>query len=96
MKAVSGATAGLQRRTNLIWWKETLYSPSARVSYRSMIGVCFTLIGILGIWSGGENIGWPSVPGTILQSERIGMGDHQSSTIVAEFKVGPYWYHLRP
>lgn len=36
LRAVSGATAGLQRRTNLIWWKETLYSPSARVSYRSM------------------------------------------------------------
>lgn len=36
LKAVSGATAGLQRRTNLIWWKETLYSPSARLSYREM------------------------------------------------------------
>jgi len=36
LQAVSGATAGLQRRTNLIWWKETLYSPSARVSYRAM------------------------------------------------------------
>ena len=36
LKAVSGATAGLQRRTNLIWWKQTLYSPSAHVSYRSM------------------------------------------------------------
>jgi hypothetical protein len=36
LKAVSGATAGLQRRTNLIWWKESLYSPSARVSYRSV------------------------------------------------------------
>ncbi len=36
LKAVSGATAGLQRRTNLIWWKQTLYSPSARVSYRCM------------------------------------------------------------
>lgn len=36
LKAVSGATAGLERRTNLIWWKETLYSPSARVSYRAM------------------------------------------------------------
>jgi GTPase-associated system helical domain len=34
--AVSGATAGLQRRTNLIWWKESLYSPSAHVSYREM------------------------------------------------------------
>lgn len=33
---VSSATAGLQRRTNLIWWKETLYSPSARVSYRAL------------------------------------------------------------
>lgn len=36
LKAVSGATAVLQRRTNLIWWKETLYSPSVRISYRGM------------------------------------------------------------
>jgi hypothetical protein len=36
LKAVSTATAGLERRTNLIWWKQTLYSPSARVSYRAM------------------------------------------------------------
>lgn len=36
LKAVSGATAGLQRRTNLIWWKEALYSPSTRMSYRSL------------------------------------------------------------
>lgn len=34
--AVTSATTGLQRRTNLIWWKESLYSPSARVSYREM------------------------------------------------------------
>jgi hypothetical protein len=30
-----GATAGLQRRTNLLWWKEALFSPSAQTSYRS-------------------------------------------------------------
>ena len=36
MNTVSRATAGLQRRTNLIWWKETLYSPSARASYRTL------------------------------------------------------------
>lgn len=36
LKSVSAATSGLQRRTNLIWWKETLYSPSARVSYRGL------------------------------------------------------------
>lgn len=36
LKLVSAATVGLQRRTNLIWWKETLYSPSARVSYRAL------------------------------------------------------------
>jgi hypothetical protein len=29
-----GATAGLQRRTNLLWWKEALYSQSVRSSYR--------------------------------------------------------------
>lgn len=32
----SGATAGLQRRTNLLWWKEALYSPSAHKSYREL------------------------------------------------------------
>lgn len=38
LKAVSGATAGLQRRTNLIWWKESLFSPSAGASYRGLPG----------------------------------------------------------
>ena len=36
LQAVSDATAGLQRRTNLLWWKEALFSPSARMSYREM------------------------------------------------------------
>lgn len=36
LMAVSGATAGLQRRTNLLWWKEALFSPSIRVSYRQL------------------------------------------------------------
>ncbi|GAB7543761.1 GTPase-associated system all-helical protein GASH [Cupriavidus sp. 8B] len=33
LASFSGATAGLQRRTHLLWWKEALYSPSARASY---------------------------------------------------------------
>jgi hypothetical protein len=37
---VAHAIAGSQRaallRLDLLWWKETLYSPSARVSYRSL------------------------------------------------------------
>lgn len=36
LEAVSSAAAGLQRRTNLLWWKEALFSPSARMSYRDM------------------------------------------------------------
>lgn len=36
LQAVSSATAGLQRRTNLLWWKEALFSPSVRKSYREM------------------------------------------------------------
>jgi hypothetical protein len=36
ISAVTEATSGLQRRTNLIWWKESLYSPSSRISYRKM------------------------------------------------------------
>ncbi|QXH52224.1 hypothetical protein KSS94_03540 [Pseudomonas fakonensis] len=33
LSSFSGATVGLQRRTNLLWWKEALYSPSAHASY---------------------------------------------------------------
>lgn len=33
LASFSGATAGLQRRTNLLWWKEALYSSSAHASY---------------------------------------------------------------
>ncbi len=36
LKAVSAATAGLQRRTNLLWWREALFSPSAGTSYRTL------------------------------------------------------------
>ena len=36
LQAVCDATMGLQRRTNLLWWKEALFSPSARMSYREM------------------------------------------------------------
>ena len=36
LEAVSDASAGLQRRTNLLWWKEALFSLSAGVSYREM------------------------------------------------------------
>lgn len=36
LNAVSAATAGLQRRTNLLWWKEAMFSPTARKSYREL------------------------------------------------------------
>ena len=36
LQAVSSATTGIQRRTNLLWWKEALFSPSAGKSYRDM------------------------------------------------------------
>lgn len=36
LASFSRATAGLQRRTNLLWWKEALYSPSAHESYLEM------------------------------------------------------------
>lgn len=36
LASFSSATAGLQRRTNLLWWKEALYSPSAHESYLEM------------------------------------------------------------
>lgn len=33
---ISTSTSGLQKRTSLIWWKESLYSPSAHCSYREI------------------------------------------------------------
>lgn len=36
LKLVTAATAGLQRRTNLLWWRESLYSPSIGKSYREL------------------------------------------------------------
>lgn len=36
LQSFSDATAGLQRRTNLLWWKEALYSARTRTSYRAM------------------------------------------------------------
>lgn len=36
LSSVSCATAGLQRRSSLLWWKESLYSLSASCSYRQM------------------------------------------------------------
>lgn len=36
LTSFGGATTGLQRRTNLLWWKEALYSPSAHESYLEM------------------------------------------------------------
>ncbi|MGB2786267.1 GTPase-associated system all-helical protein GASH [Psychrobacter sp.] len=36
LNSVSSAILGLQRRTSLIWWKESFYSPSAYCSYREM------------------------------------------------------------
>lgn len=36
LTSFSGATAGLQRRTNLLWWKEALYSTSIHKSYVEM------------------------------------------------------------
>ena len=35
-RMVSDATMGLQRRAALLWWKEALFSPSSRKSYRDM------------------------------------------------------------
>jgi hypothetical protein len=35
VKAFGSATLGLQRRTNLIWWKQSLYSTSKHESYRA-------------------------------------------------------------
>lgn len=36
VSAVTAATAGLERRTSLLWWKETLFSHTGLVSYRGL------------------------------------------------------------
>ena len=37
---ISAATLGLELRSRLLWWKEAMISPSARVSYRSIDRNC--------------------------------------------------------
>ncbi|HDS7500264.1 TPA: hypothetical protein QHU55_002559 [Klebsiella aerogenes] len=36
LNSICNATAGLQRRSSLLWWKESLYSYSASCTYRDM------------------------------------------------------------
>jgi GTPase-associated system helical domain len=36
MSAFAAATSGLQRRTNLIWWREALFSPTSKSSYHKL------------------------------------------------------------
>lgn len=36
VEVISISTSGLQKRASLIWWKESLYSPSAHCSYREI------------------------------------------------------------
>ncbi|MEV7907486.1 GTPase-associated system all-helical protein GASH [Streptomyces anulatus] len=36
MSTMAAATTGLQRRVALLWWKESLFSPSGQVSYRTL------------------------------------------------------------
>lgn len=36
VQSVAVAANGLERRTNLLWWREALYSTSARISYRDL------------------------------------------------------------
>jgi hypothetical protein len=39
LTAVAAATTGLQRRVALLWWKESLFSPTGQVSYRDLTPV---------------------------------------------------------
>ncbi|MDP9788997.1 GTPase-associated system all-helical protein GASH [Agrobacterium tumefaciens] len=36
VSTVAATSKGIERRTSLIWWKESLYSPAANVSYRTL------------------------------------------------------------
>ncbi|MEU6610003.1 GTPase-associated system all-helical protein GASH [Streptomyces shenzhenensis] len=36
MNTMAAATTGLQRRVALLWWKESLFSPTGQVSYRDL------------------------------------------------------------
>jgi hypothetical protein len=58
-----------------------------------LFGVAFASVGGFGMRAGLDSRGWPAAPATVLSSEVIGMGDHTSSRIVAEFKVGADFYH---
>jgi hypothetical protein len=53
-----------------------------------VFGVCFLTAGIAGARFGLQALKWPTASGEIVISERVGLGDHKSGHIVAEFPYG--------
>jgi hypothetical protein len=58
-----------------------------------VFGMGFLAVGLLGIRHGLRTLSWASTSGTVLVSERVGMGDHQAGKIEVEYRVGEYRYH---
>jgi hypothetical protein len=68
------------------------YLPLAR-SAGVVFGLCFVVVGLLGLRYGLATLSWPSAPAKIIISEHVGPTDHGGGNIVAAFKLGPAIYH---
>ena len=53
----------------------------------TLLGACFALVGMIGVWKGFETRRWATAPAKIVKSQRIGSGSRQSSEIATEFRV---------
>jgi len=58
-----------------------------------IFGLPFLIVGLLGIRAGLATRNWVAAPGTVLTSERIGMGDHKEGRIEVDFAIGSLRYH---
>lgn len=59
----------------------------------AIFGLAFGFAGLAGVREGLESRRWVAAPARILSAQAVGMGDHQSSRIVAEYRWGPYFAH---
>jgi hypothetical protein len=63
-----------------------------------VLGVCLAVAGLVGVKSGLQSTSWRRAPARIVMSEVSGTGEHRSSLVMAEYKIGDGIYqcgHVR-
>ncbi len=95
------ATAGLQRRTNLLWWKEALYSPSAHASYLDLPPFEASALMALDLHEQVPTYSPASVSAFLreaircLPTERGGAGERDVASLVREARTTAFMHPFR-